>query len=494
MKKLEVESRVQDFICQHRLFTPHETIIVAVSGGADSVCMLYLLNELRQHLDLHLHIAHLNHQLRANESEVDSQYVKKLAEQLNIPATISSKDVLAHRVNQNCSLEEAARELRYMFLYQVAREVGAKKIAIGHTLDDNVETIIMHILRGTGLSGLKGLSPCSPLPFAENASPLFNNPTGQRQHDLLIVRPLLNITREETECYCRKHQFAPRIDSSNLSLSFYRNRIRLELIPILEQYNPGIKNSLLKLADIAQADMDFVEDQSIKAFTNVSQLKDGKIFLNKARMGELPVALQREVIRFAVAGIRGSLKDISLDHVEAVRSLLSKPVGKKFSLQYRFTCYSEYDDIVITDKEETDFCRELPALSLLNIPGETILYGWRVEASICNKLIDSERLQQIKKQDSFAADLDLNITGRELYVRHRQPAEKFQPLGMKSEKSLQDFMVDLKIPAAQRNLVPLVCSSEQIFWIVGYRIDERAKVTTDTRNILHLEFLREEKI
>jgi tRNA(Ile)-lysidine synthase len=491
VKKSELESKVQDFIHHHQLLLPHETIIVAVSGGADSVCMLHLLTRLQEHFNLHLHIAHFNHQLRAAESEADSQYVKELAEQFNIPVTLGSGDVLAHQVSRNCTLEEAARELRYMFFYEVAKKVGAKKIAIGHTLDDNVETIIMHILRGTGLSGLKGMSPCSPLPYIKDTPPLFNNSVGQRQHDLSIVRPLLDVTRDETMYYCQKYQFAPRIDSSNLSLSFYRNRIRLELIPLLKQYNPGLELSLLRLADMAQADINFIEIQSIQALMNVSQLKDGKILLNRAKTKDLPVAIQRQVIRLAIAGIRGNLKDISLDHIESIRGLLSKPVGKEFSLPYSLTCYGEYDYIVITNAEKCKSSQGLSSQQLINIPGETIFPGWIIEATISNKLVNSEQIQQIKLQGAFVADFDLRITGTKLYIRHRQPGDKFQPLGMKSWKSLQNFMVDLKIPVAQRSLVPLVCSSKQIYWVVGFRIDEKAKVTTDTRNMLHLTFIRE---
>jgi len=241
MNKIKLESKVIDFIQRHSLISPGETVIVGVSGGADSVCLLHVLAKWQKEQRIRLHAAHLNHQLRGMESEADAKYVSNLADSLRVPITIDRQDVTAYRTKRNCSIEEAGRELRYAFLGRVAREIGANRIAIGHTRDDHVETILMHILRGTGITGLGGLISCSPMAYERL---VMSSPANQST--LLVIRPLLDITREETMSYCREYQLDPHIDSSNHSLSFFRNRLRLQLLPLLRQYNPSIDQALLR--------------------------------------------------------------------------------------------------------------------------------------------------------------------------------------------------------------------------------------------------------
>src|SRR4030042_3703015 len=255
MAKAKLESRILDSIQRYSLIPRKELVVVGVSGGADSVCLLHVLAKWQKEPEIKLHIAHLNHQLRGVESEADAEYVSNLAGSLGIPITIDEQDVAAYRSARNCSIEEAARELRYAFFARAVREVGARRIAIGHTRDDQVETILMHILRGTGITGLSGLAPCSPLAYdSQRMSLPAEGPsvTNEQRSNLLVIRPLLDITREETADYCQKHQLDPRIDSSNQSPSFFRNRLRLHLLPLLRQYNPSIDQALLRLADIPQ--------------------------------------------------------------------------------------------------------------------------------------------------------------------------------------------------------------------------------------------------
>ena len=501
MEKVEVVSKVSDYIRHYKLLSSHETIVVAVSGGADSVCLFHLLARLREHFDLKPHIAHLNHQLRDAESEADALYVQGLAKQFNTPITLCKQDVLAYKANRDCCLEEAARELRYKFFYKVAKEIGAKRVAIGHTLDDNVETVLMHILRGTGISGLKGLAPCSTLPYSQVTTFGQGSIHTEQQGELLAIRPLLNITREEALNYCHTHKLLPRADSSNLSLSFKRNRLRLELLPLLEEYNPCVKNSLLQLAEIARADMTFIEDQAVQAWKRVVRWKGDMILLDKRQTITLPVSLQRQVIRLAVSKIQGDLRDIGLNNIEAVRNLFKKNVGKELHLPHNIICYSEYNEIVISKAAKQSTCLEAtagkaetsPALLdqiSVNIPGETILPGWKVTTSISQRSPDLHGLYKAEWRDPFTADLDIAITGTQLFVRNRKAGDRFQPLGMKLSKTLQNFMVDIKIPIAQRSQVPLLCSLQQVYWIVGFRIDDRVKITSDTTDILHVEFIR----
>ena len=529
MKKIELETRVIDFIQQHNLISTGEIVVVGVSGGADSVCLLHILAGWQSKLDIKLHVAHLNHQLRGFESEADAKYVANLAGKLDIPITIGKRDVAAYRAERHCSMEEAARELRYGFLAKVADDIGANRVAIGHTRDDQVETILMHILRGTGTSGLRGLEPCSPFPFCHSepfaschsegekcSCPIYwaivpdksGNYKRLREESpkaknlgLVVIRPLLNVTREETLNYCQERQIEPRIDSSNLSLSFFRNRLRLELLPLLREYNPGVDQALFRLAEIAGNDISYLEQQAFQLWDEVARREEDAIYLDKGKIVALPIALQRQLLRLAIARLAGDTRDIEANHIEAIRSLLSKPVGKRTSLPHGLVCWNGYDEMLLATSAAKQSYLTLPLLQgvfPLKVPGETVLSGWRVVASIAGEQVPSLSLRGTsplslrgaKQRSNLVAEFDLRRAGTELFVRQRQSGDRFQPLGMDRPKKLQRFMVDAKIPLLWRERIPIVCSPRQIIWVVGWRIDDRVKVTEATREILRLEFIR----
>jgi len=477
-----IESRVMSFLRRNNLIQPGENIVVGVSGGADSVCLLDMLAGWQNELDIKLNVAHLNHQLRGAESDGDAEYVADLAASLGIAVTIGKRDVAEYRGRRNCPVEEAARELRYDFLAKVADDIGAHRVAIGHTRDDQVETILMHILRGTGISGLCGLEPCSPFPFCH--SELKGKNLG-----LVVIRPLLDITRQETLNYCQEHQLRPRFDSSNLSMSLLRNRLRLELIPLLRKYNPNVDEALLRLARIAKDDSAFIEQQASQWWDEVSRQEKDAIWLDKEKIGSLAAALQSRLIRLAVDKVLGDARDIEANHIEAIRSLLTKPAGKKVSLPHGLMCQTGYGEVILS---LTSFSQcPFPPLQgefRLKVPGETRLPGWRVKASIAHKRTAPMSLRA--KRSNLVGEFDLHKTGTELFVRQRQTGDKFQPLGMEMPKKLQDFMVDAKIPLSWRQHISLVCSPHQIIWVVGWRIDDRVKITGASKEVLRLEFIK----
>ncbi len=466
-----LEQRVLRFIQEHHLVSGGEKLLVAVSGGPDSVCLLHILAKLQRELEAKLQVAHLNHQLRGAESEADAGYVSDLARQWGIPATIEGRDVKGYQAQQRLSLEEAAREVRYSFLTQVARSIGAERVAVGHTMDDHIETILMHLIRGTGTRGLRGLQPVTVWQSAANS--------------LTIIRPLLEISHQETEDYCHQHQLMPRLDASNLSLSPLRNRIRQQLLPLLESYNPRMAETLLRTGRIASDDIDFLDEQIARLWDEMAQQRGETIILDKERFDQMPSALQRYLLRASAEKLLGSAKDIEMRHIEQMMSLATKPAGKRLSLPGGLIFSIEYNQYLLTS--------DLAALSpfpvlrdefQLKIPGETLLPGWRVEANIAN------REQMTEKGGDFTASFDLGKTGDKLLVRPRQSGDRFQPLGMSQPKKVNEFMIDAKIPQAWRQQVPLVCSPQHILWVVGWRIDDRAKVTDNTKQILCLKFER----
>ncbi len=455
-----------------------ECLLLAVSGGADSTCLLHVMLSLKEELGIKLHVAHLDHQLRGEESDADAAYVAGLAQSLDIPCTVSKADVRGYQKKHRLSLEEAAREVRYDFLSETAAAVGADIIAIGHTLDDQVETIMLHIIRGSGIAGLVGLNAKSER--------LLNG------YQLNIIRPLLEISREETQQYCLEHNLMARVDSSNQSLSMLRNRIRLKLLPELKKYNPGFVESLLRNSAIAADEIAFLDSEAEKVWDSAVKEQDDIIILDKERFGALPDALKRHLLRVAIKRLLGTLKDIEERHIGEITGVLGKQAGKYINLPYGLIFAVEYGRYLLgSDIKALCPFPEIFGESEVNIPGVTVISGWFIETSIAEKMVAGD------SDNEFTAFVDFGKTGGSLIVRSRVEGDRFQPLGFDIPKRLNRFMIDLKIPQSWRERVPLVCchgqglpAHGQIAWVAGYRIDDRYRVTDKTKRILKIEFKR----
>jgi len=470
-----LDLRVRRFIEEHCLLSGQRRLLVAVSGGADSVCLLHVLVKLKGELGIDLQVAHLNHQLRGADSEADADYVADLAQRLGVPATVEKADVKAYQAKYRGSLEEAAREVRYNFLAQVAGAVGAGQVVVGHTVDDHIETILMHLIRGTGTRGLRGLQP----------SVSWQLPGGS----LTVIRPLLEVSREETVRYCRRHRLEPRLDISNLSLSPLRNRIRHQLLPLLREYNPGVAAALLRMARIAADDLAFLDSEGERVWGKVVRHKESTIVLDKKGFLELPPALKRHLLRIFIEKLLGNIKDIETRHIEEIMDALTKPAGKRLDLPAGLIFSVEYDRYLLGS--ESAALSPYPVLgeeSVLKVPGETQLSGWRLRASVVNPSVVKGKpegalapseiitpLPLIKGKGikgmglinkDFTACFDLDKTGDKLLVRCRKRGDKFQPLGMSQPKKLGEFMIDARIPRSWRQRIPIVCSAEQILWPV----------------------------
>jgi len=472
-----LEQQVFDFIRQHHLLLTNEKLVVAVSGGADSVCLLHILVGLKEKLKVKLHLAHLNHQLRGADSEADADYVSGLARKLGIPATIERRDVKGYQKQERLSPEEAAREVRYHFLTEVAGATGAKRVAVGHTRDDHIETILMHLIRGAGTRGMRGLQPYTEWP--------------SKSGGLLVIRPLLEVSHEDIEGYCRQHQLAPRLDASNLSLSPLRNRIRQQLLPLLQSYNPGIAEALLRTGRIAGDDIDFLDRETARLWGKIARQEGDVIILDRKGVDRLPPTLQRYLLRASAEKLLGNAKDIEMRHIENMMAALGKPAGKSLSLPGGLTFATGYDQHQLaTDITGLSPFPKLEREVQLNIPGQTRLPGWLVKATITEpSTIKGKGIQGMGlTKNDFTARLDLAKTGDKLTVRARKRGERFQPLGLPQPKKLGEFMIDTKIPQAWRQHIPIVCSPEQIVWVVGWRIDERVKVSQTTKQVLCLNF------
>lgn len=429
---------------------------------------MHILNNLKTQTGIGLAVAHLNHGLRGEESDGDAAYVASLSEKMGLSLYLEKRDVKAYRARQRISLEEAAREVRYRFFAEAAALFGTDTVAAGHTRDDNIETLLMHLIRGSGTRGLRGLMP--------------QNQWRSDSFAVNVVRPLLEISRQETEDYCRINNLEPRLDISNLSLSFMRNRIRRRLLPELRKYNPQVGESLLRSAAIARDETVLLDELAAKAYESVACQEGQTIVFNKTGILAQPAALQRLVLRKAVEKLAGTLRDFEMMHVEELMQAMVKPAGKRIILPGGMVFTIEYERYLLAKGVESPF-PELTAEYQLNIPGETILPGWRVTANITES-------SEISEENPFVACFDYEKAGGDLSVRTRQSGDRFQPLGMDSLKKVGQFMIDARIPREWRKNILLIVSPGQVLWVVGYRMDERVKVAAATRQVLCLEFER----
>ncbi len=490
--------KVAKFCQTYGLIHPGERIIVGVSGGPDSLCLLHLLVGLKTRFELSLIVAHLNHQLRGQAAQADETFVREIAREWQLPLRVESHDIAAMATHRKQSIEEAARQVRYGFLWRVATELEAPKIAVGHNADDQVETVLMHLLRGTGLAGLRGM-----LPGVEITTLRLNpadGPASTATFPPQLIRPLLETSRTEIERYCHNQKLVPRQDYSNQDVTFFRNRLRHELIPHLESYNPNIRQVIQHTAKVVAADFQILQEQLDKSWSSVvTEESSTKIEFDLAGWSGLPLAMKRSTLRRAVHRLRCSLRDINFEHIENAITIIQRgetglkatlPRGLMVSIGYRsFTVASA--SLGRSSRQKPD----IPALRPdqvvpLQLPGITLLpdSNWQLKAQVLPyKGVNAGCLHPT---DPWEAYLDADAAGRSPRLRTRRPGDRFCPLGLEGHsKKVNEFMIDEKIPADQRPFVPLLVTADnQLLWICGYRPDDRARVRPTTQLILHLKF------
>lgn len=512
-------------IHEHHLVTRGDTLVVGVSGGADSLTLLHALKILAPEFDLKLHVAHLNHQLRGADSDADEQFVVWLAREWGLPLANARWDVGGYADENGLSIEEAARLLRYQFLRGVAKQVRANAIAVAHNADDQVETILLHFLRGAGLSGLRGMAYKSELRWGEEGGERSGAPLLSPPSSVSLIRPLLDITRAEIEEYCLENNLQPREDETNFDTTILRNRLRHNVIPYLETINPNLRaalrHSALSLAD----DYAYIQQNVLGIFDRMARAlgeaaaPDGFV-LDRRWFRALPVNLQRGVLREAVSRLR-RLKNIGFQHIEIARRVAAeKDAGAEATLPQGLLLVVGYDDFTIGEHLEIP---DAPLLLqhqeiVLNVGDEVMLeesdWGVRVvERGARSEEGKSEKREtrgeegntgngggegnggregrKGNKGNRWSVWLDAEKIRGPLVLRTRRAGERFAPRGMGGKhKSLHEFMIDEKIPRHLREFIPILADEENVLWVVGYRQDERASMTDETRNVIRVEFFK----
>ena len=448
----------------HSMLERGDHVLVAVSGGADSTALLEVLITLRPDYDLDLHVAHLNHMLRPDAAE-DAEFVRTLAAERDLPVVVESVDVRALAKSRKLSVEEAARNARREFLLRTAEAAHVQRIALGHHADDRVETVLMRILRGTGVDGLAGIRPVS-LPF---------------------IRPFFDATRAQIEAYLHERGLPYREDPSNRDPAFLRNRIRHELVPLLENVQPGFRAAVLRLSELAWKDRSYLLMQSAMLLSRkvLVEHSAGRVVLRLASLSRIESpAMRWRVVRDALRFFPGGAADIEQTHIEAILRLAAHgKAGDRIHLPRGLTAERGYGVLILRIGEAS--ADEPVGEFVLEVPGETNAAS--LDVTIVAELLPRAAALPPFEEPPNVAQLDSDAVTLPLTLRTWRRGDRFTPLGMTGSVKLHDFFVNRKVPRDQRRRVPIVTAGNEIAWVVGMRINDRFKVTDATTTVLRLE-------
>ncbi|PYT13302.1 MAG: tRNA lysidine(34) synthetase TilS [Acidobacteria bacterium] len=470
-----LERQVRRTIARYDMLRPGERVLVAVSGGPDSTTLLSILHRLAPEMNLELHVAHLDHGWRAAASARDAEFVRRLGVRLGLPVTVGhlGARVWQSHPRRQSSREARARELRNTFLIETAREIGAQKVALGHTRDDQAESFLMRLLRGSGPRGLAGTYPVV---------------------DGVIIRPLIDVRRRDLLDYLRQRHLSYRIDATNRDLALTRNRIRRSLLPLLErQFNPNVVEALAHAADLLRDEDNYLGELAQEKFRDIATRRGESVVLRARAVQELPVPLRRRILRLALAEARGDLRRIALQHVEQSLSLLEERRRRgRVSLPDGTAVDREGDHLRIVRRipaaDQAPGSGEAASLreALCPVPGEVALpgFGLRLRATVVPR---AEAPVDLRSAGKDRAYLDADLLPGPLLIRPRRPGDRFVPLGAPGTRKVKSFLIDRKVPVDERGRIPLVLSGDRIAWVVDHEIDDRFKVTDRTSRILVLE-------
>lgn len=451
--------KAEQTIQKYGLIIQGDSVLVGFSGGPDSTCLLYLLHTLKEKYQLQIHALYINHNLRPAEVTIEIAFCRQFCEGIGIPFMVESIDVASYCNEHRMNKQEAARELRYQVFGKAAAEIKANKVALAHNVDDQAETLFMRLVRGAGPTGLAGI----PV---------------QRGN---IIRPLLEIGRQEIERFLEMKNIVPVTDSSNLKEDYFRNMIRLRLMPMLKQANPNLLQSLAHTMEILREEERYLEILVTKTLMRlISRKSQKRIELFLSPLEAMETVILRRVLRRAISETEG-LKCIGFLHIEDIIALVRNGKnGDRLVLPKNIRVIREYALLVITSEDPVRI-----AEYTLDLPGKAVVVG---VGHVVTADMEEESIQFGDGKVSVL--LDAGKMNFPLTVRPRRTGDYFYPIGFGRKKKLQDFFVDMKIPRDERDSIPVVVSADDIVWIAGHRADERFKVTEMTKKFVRLGIVK----
>lgn len=468
MRSRKLQDKIQELIEINHLVPPNSHLVVGVSGGADSVCLLKLLFDLKDEFGLKLTAVHMNHSLRGHESDADQAFVEGLCKRLEIPLRIFQRDIYKISKQQKLSLEDAGRRERYQAFEQVMQEEQADFIAVAHHWGDNAETVMLNILRGCGIEGLGGMSLKSSK----------------------IIRPLLNVSRQEIIHYLEDCGVGYREDSSNSDSTFIRNRVRNLLFPFIKENFPFDPSSALnRLAELAAIDNDLMESMAQENYDDVLRKQaEEYVQLDLKKLSSLHAAISSRIIRLAWEKLNGNRKNLEQVHVQAVLKLCRDyKTGKQVKLPALYQARVSYDNLYIEKESENKMMNfSYPVI----IPGYTFVKELKgcLKASIMDQNKADESFFD-SKESAFGHLFDYGKLKRGINIRNRLEGDRLQPKGLNGEKKLKEYFIDKKVPAGERSMIPLVAVGNTIVWVVGMRTSAQFRADQNTKELLLLEWV-----
>lgn len=459
---MEAKNKAEAEIEEYNMIRKGQNVLIGVSGGPDSMCLLHILMELSKTLNFNIFVAHINHKIREIEGDLDEEYVKNYCISSHIPFYSRQYNVEDIAKERKISTETCGRELRYKFFMELYMKLSIDKIALAHNANDNAETLIMRLMRGTGLDGLIGIKPV---------------------RDNIYIRPLINVTRKEIEEYCRVNNIIPRIDRTNSEAIYRRNKIRLKLIPYIdENFDCDITKSLNKLSKIAEPDIDYLDQVACQKYQEYCTENQGRLIINKDAFC-IHKAILTRIIRKAFFHVSKKNYNLESCHVEDIIKLYSKGTGRKINLPEEIVAINNYKDIILEVKSNKTDKNKIYNLNI----GENNIKELNININI--DIID-KNAELIKNSDVKYFDYD-KIKG-DILIRFRNNGDRFVPLGMDGEKKLKDFFIDLKVEREKRDNIPLICFGDTIAWVYNYRISDRFKLDVNSKRILQIRIESED--
>lgn len=468
---------VRQSVLRRAMFSPGQAVLVAVSGGADSTALLHVLIELSAEMPLRLGVAHLNHRLRGDDSAADADFVARMAAGYGIPCFTKSVDTRAYAIRRRLSLEDAGRRLRYRFLLHTARRYGYDRVAVGHHREDNAETVLMGLLRGSGATGLGGIAAVRP--------------DG-------IVRPMIDLPRRMIHEYLSARGLAFVSDRSNSDIRLMRNKIRLELLPLLEaDFNPNMVATLNRLGDILQQEDRWLALLSRRMLENILAFRGpGLIGLSLCGFNRLHLAARRRVFRLALAEVKGNLRRIGLSHVSAALQLAhAGSSGASLHLPSGIRLQRTDDCLEIVNPKQSSADRSHQTQSTdvpqynYHLPAPGTAEIAETGDAVRIELIPGSETPDFSAMTPLVVYLDADCLEFPLTVRNPRPGDRFSPLGTRGTQKLKKFFCDHKTPRRRRKSCPLLLSGNRIIWVAGFRIDNAVKLTAKTSRVLRAELL-----
>lgn len=451
-----------------QLIQTGQSVLCAVSGGPDSICLFRVCQYLENIYDIQLSVAHIHHGLRGERADHDADFVKNMARAANLPFHFEQVDVFAYQQKYRCSLEEAARDLRYRALTNICKTSGYQLIALGHHADDNAEQLLMNLIRGTGPKGLTGIIPKRSLDKAQN---------------IQLIRPLIYVYRNEIESFLKDMNQKWMIDETNENFTFLRNRVRHHLIPILKSYNPNIKMSLNQLADIQRIDTQWQDTVADTIFLESIIHRDkNQIVLNSHNIKQHHLSVIRSVLRKAVYQFKGNLRRISYTHIQNLSHwLLMSGKTKKMSLPDNLNVKITNNKVTLRrnqiKKSADTFCYQIDGPGKIYVPE-------------CNMILQLDLLAEnfvLKENYEFSDNhvfFDADVVLFPLIVRNIEAGDRFQPFGMIGHQKVSRFFINQKVSRSKRSQAALLISQNKIVWVIGYRISQAASIVRSTQRVL----------